>query len=277
MATTNGTSGRQSIRKPNPPIEDSVFKSFRLDGRTVIVTGGCGGIGYEVSRGLAEAGANLALWYHNSIKADKLAGAIASDFGVQVRTYRVDVRRYDEVETAVARAVRDFGRLDVMIANAGIPTKAGGLDDRIEDWTNVRATDFDGAYYCLRAAGRVFREQGRGVGIVTASMSGHAANVPQEQSCYNACKAGCIHLARSLAVEWAKWGGRVNSVSPGYVDTAISGDCPFEMKEEWYSLTPLRRDADPRELKGIYLYLASDASSYTTGADFVVDGGYTAR
>lgn len=86
-----------------------------------------------------------------------------------------------------------------------------------------------------------------------------------------------IHLAKSLAVEWAKWGGRINSVSPGYIDTAISGDCPFEMKEEWYSLTPLRRDADPRELKGIYLYLASDASSYTTGADFSIDGGYTAR
>lgn len=86
-----------------------------------------------------------------------------------------------------------------------------------------------------------------------------------------------IHLCKSLSVEWAKWGGRINSVSPGYIDTEISGDCPFEMKEEWFSLTPMRRDADPRELKGVYLYLASDASSYTTGADFVVDGGYTAR
>jgi sorbose reductase len=108
-------------------------------------------------------------------------------------------------------------------------------------------------------------------------MSGHAANVPQEQSCYNACKAGVIHLAKSLSVEWAKWGGRVNCVSPGYTDTAISGDCPFEMKEEWFSLTPMRRDADPRELKGVYLYLASDASTYTTGADILVDGGYSCR
>ena len=113
--------------------------------------------------------------------------------------------------------------------------------------------------------------------IFTASMSGHAANVPQEQSCYNACKAGVIHLAKSLAVEWAKWGGRVNCVSPGYIDTAISGDCPFEMKEEWFSLTPMKRDADPRELKGAYLFLASDASSYCTGTDIVVDGGYVCR
>jgi sorbose reductase len=108
-------------------------------------------------------------------------------------------------------------------------------------------------------------------------MSGHAANVPQEQTCYNACKAGVIHLTKSLAVEWAKWGGRVNCVSPGYTDTAISADCAFEMKEEWFSLTPLKRDADPRELKAAYLYLASNASTYTTGADIVVDGGYTCR
>lgn len=293
MTSANGSNGRQSIRKPNPPIEDSVFKSFRIDGRTVIITGGCGGIGYEIARGLAEAGANvscadhskglhtytpqLALWYYSSNQAAKLTAKISQDFDVKIQAYKVDVRKYSDVEAAVSQVVADFGCLDVMIANAGIPTKAGGLDDRVEDWDNVRAIDFDGAYYCMRAAGRVFREQKKGVGIITASMSGHAANVPQEQSCYNACKAGCIHLARSLAVEWAKWGGRIKSVSPGYIDTAISGDCPFEMKEDWFSLTPMMRDADPRELKGVYLYLASDASSYTTGADFIVDGGYTAR
>lgn len=98
----------------------------------------------------------------------------------------------------------------------------------------------------------------------------------KNQACYNACKAGIIHLAKSLAVEWAAF-ARVNSISPGYIDTAISGDCPIEMKDQWYRLTPLQRDADPRELKGAYLYLASDASTYTTGADIVVDGGYTCR
>lgn len=217
------------------------------------------------------------MWYYSSKEADKLSAKIAADFGVTVRAYQVDIRNYSKVEAVVNQVVSDFGRLDIIVANAGVPTKASGLDDKIEDWDNVRAIDFDGVYYCIRAAGLVFREQKGGVAIITASMSGHAANVPQEQSCYNACKAGCIHLAKSLSVEWAKWGGRINSVSPGYIDTVMSGGVPFEMKEEWFSLTPLQRDADPRELKGVYLYLASDASSYTTGADFVIDGGYTAR
>jgi sorbose reductase len=115
---------------------------------------------------------------------------------VTVKTYKVAVENYKEVEAAVTQVVLDFGRLDVMIANAGIPSKAGGLDDKLEAWQKVRAVDFDGAYYCARAAGYVFKKQGYGNCIFTASMSGHAVNVPQEQSCYNACKAGVVSCHR---------------------------------------------------------------------------------
>jgi sorbose reductase len=96
------------------------------------------------------------------------------------------------------------------------------------------------------------------------------------QACYNATKAAVIHLAKSLAVEWAPF-ARVNSVSPGYIKTPISAGCSREMKDEWFSLTPMRREADAKELKGVYLYLASDASTFTTGADIIVDGGYCCR
>jgi sorbose reductase len=134
----------------------------------------------------------LALWYHTSTTGDALAAKITKDFGVKVKTYKVAVENYEEVVAAVDQVVSDFGRLDVMIANAGIPSKAGGLDDKLENWNRVRAVDFDGAYYCARAAGFVFKKQGFGSCIFTASMSGHAVNVPQEQSCYNACKAGVV-------------------------------------------------------------------------------------
>ncbi|CAP93767.1 Pc16g10970 [Penicillium rubens Wisconsin 54-1255] len=286
---------KESIRRPNPTLSDSVFEMFQMHGKVVIITGGTGGIGYQIARGLAEAGANIAIWSHKSSQGEQLATSLEKDFGVKAKAYKCSVQNFDEVQAATDAVVRDFGRLDVMIANAGIPSKAGALDDNLEDWHRVVDVDFSGAYYCARVAGGIFRKQGSGNMIFTASMSGHAANVPQQQvsyhisvlgrkkdsanhkkACYNACKAGVIHLAKSLAVEWAGF-ARVNSVSPGYIDTPISGSCPFEMKEEWYSLTPLRRDADPRELKGVYLYLASDASTYTTGSDIVVDGGYTCR
>ncbi|KAL5402860.1 hypothetical protein PMIN06_004601 [Paraphaeosphaeria minitans] len=186
--TANGTingngATRKSIRAPNPPLKDSVFDMFRLDGKAAIITGGSGGIGYEVARVLAEAEANIAIWYAHSKKTHALAETIASDFNVKVKAYQVAVEDYAAVEKAVATVEEEFGRLDIMVANAGISTKAGGLDDLVEDWNTVRVIDFDGAYYCVRAVGLVFRKQGSGNCIFTASMSGHAANVPQEQSC----------------------------------------------------------------------------------------------
>lgn len=263
----------QSIRKPNPQLSDSVFQMFSMKGKTVIITGASGGIAHEIARGLAEAGADLALWYHNSTSAIDLATELEQKYSVRAKAYKVDVKSWEQVEKGVQTAISDFGHLDVLIANAGIPAKAGGLDQTLEEWHNVVDTDFNGAYYCARAAGQVFKKQGHGNLIFTASMSGHIVNVPQNQAAYNAAKAGVIHLLKSLAVEWADF-ARVNSVSPGYIDTAISGDCPFEMKEAWFGMIPMHRDADPRELKGVYLYLASDASTYTTGSDFIVDGGF---
>lgn len=264
----------QSIRKPNPQLPDSVFDMFSMKGKTVIITGGSGGIGQEVAKALAEAGADLSLWYHDNSVAVELAKELAQKYGVQAHALQVDVRSWEQVEAGVEKVVQKFGHLDVMIANAGIAAKAGGLDQTLDAWHDVIDTDFNGAYYCARAAGNVFRKQGKGNLIFTGSMSGHIVNIPQQQACYNAAKAGVNHLAKSLAVEWADF-ARVNSVSPGYIDTPISGDCSFETKEAWYKMIPLHRDADPRELKGIYLYLASDASTYTTGSDFIVDGGFS--
>jgi sorbose reductase len=162
------------------------------------------------------------------------------------------------------------------------------LDGSIEHYKKVVTTDLDGTFYCARAAGRHWRRQKKegttvdgkklenfnsGAFVATASMSGHIANIPQLQAAYNAAKAGVIHLCRSLAVEWVGF-ARANSVSPGYIATEISDFVPGEIKSIWKDKIPMGREGEASELKGAFLYLASDAASYTTGADLIVDGGY---
>lgn len=262
-----------TIRKPNPQLSDSVFEMFSMKGKVTIITGAAGGIGAEVSRALAEAGGDCALWYGNNTAAIDIAKELEEKYKVKAKAYKVNVREWEQVDNGVKEVIKDFGHLDVMIANAGIPATAGLLKLTFEEWNNVVQTDYNGVFYCARAAGQVFEKQGHGNLITTASMSGSIVNLPQQQANYNAIKAAVIHLTKSLAVEWADF-ARCNSVSPGYIDTPISYKVTDETKEEWYRRTPMRRDADARELKGIYLYLASNASTFTTGADFIVDGGH---
>ena len=266
----------QTLPTPKPELSDSVLDMFSMKGKVVIVTGGSGGIGHEVGKAMAEAGADVALWYNSSKKTEEYCAEIEKKYGVKSKAYQCNLSDYDAVKGRVDEVIKDFGGLTHMICNAGVPSQAGCLDSKPEDWLKVVNTDFNGAFWCAKAAAHHFEKQGKGNIIFTGSMSGHIANVPNHQGCYNACKAGIIHLAKSLAVEFAPW-CRVNCVSPGYIDTEISEFAPKEVKDRWHELTPFGREADPRELKGVYLYLASDASTYTTGADIVVDGGYCCK
>jgi sorbose reductase len=160
--------------------------------------------------------------------------------------------------------------------SAGATANSGVVDGSSSDWDHVIQIDLNGTAYCAKAVGAHFRKQGHGSFVITASMSGHVANFPQEQTSYNVAKAGCIHLARSLANEWRDF-ARVNSISPGYIDTGLSDFIDPKTQELWRSMIPMGRNGDAKELKGAYVYLVSDASSYTTGADIVIDGGYTTR
>ncbi|KAI5963438.1 SOU1, partial [Candida margitis] len=134
--------------------------------------------------------------------------------------------------------------------------------------------DLNGVYYCAHTVGKIFKKNGKGSLIVTSSISGDIVNIPQLQAPYNTAKAACTHLTKSLAVEWAPF-ARVNSISPGYIDTDITDFASKDMKAKWWQLTPLGREGLAQELVGAYLYLASNASTYTTGANLIVDGGYT--
>ncbi|TID20880.1 NADP-dependent mannitol dehydrogenase [Venturia nashicola] len=261
------------------PETDSLKELLSLKGKVVIVTGASGptGIGTEAARGCAEMGADVAITYSSRKEGgEKNSKELEEKYGVKSKPYKCNVGNYAEVEKLVADVIKDFGKVDVFIANAGRTADSGILDGTVEAWNEVIETDLTGTFNCARAVGLHFRERKTGSLIITASMSGHIANFPQEQTSYNVAKAGCIHMARSLANEWRDF-ARVNSISPGYIDTGLSDFVDKKVQELWHSMIPLGRDAKAKELKGAYVLLASDASSYITGADIVIDGGYTAR
>ncbi|QSZ30997.1 hypothetical protein DSL72_000558 [Monilinia vaccinii-corymbosi] len=273
-----------------PTYTSKVFPMFSLKGRTAIVSGAGAGIGLAVAQALAEAGANVAIWYNSNKHAIVEAEKIAKEYGVTCKAYQVNVTSFEEVEKAVNTAVTELnGRLDIFIANSGIPwTQGSSLDGDLDHFNKVVRTDFDGTFYCARAAGQHWRRQKKegttidgkklegfssGSFVATASMSGHIVNIPQYQAPYNAAKAGVIHLCKSLAVEWVGY-ARSNTVSPGYIATEISQFCSAEIKNTWKDKIPMGREGEAHELKGVFLFLASDASSYCTGTDIIIDGGY---
>ncbi|KAM7208749.1 L-xylulose reductase [Naviculisporaceae sp. PSN 640] len=277
-----------------PPNADRVLPLFSLKGKTAIVSGAAAGIGYAAAQAFAEAGANVAIWYNSNTKAIAKAKEIEDTFGVKCKAYPVDVTSYEKVKEAVDTIVAEFnGRLDIFVANSGVVWEHGSmLDGPLDAYSKVMATNVDGVFYCARAAGLHFRRQKKegttidgkplanpeftyGSFIATASMSGHIVNIPQIQSPYNTSKAAVVHLCKSLSVEWVGF-ARANSISPGYIETDISVFCSEETKGIWRDKIPMGREGKVNELKGAYLYLASDASSYTTGADLIVDGGYCA-
>ncbi|KAJ3946762.1 uncharacterized protein N0V96_003137 [Colletotrichum fioriniae] len=203
-------------KPPNPSAP--VLSQFSLKGKVAAVTGGARGIGLEIVRGLAEAGADVALIYATSKDAVEIASQIAKDTGVSVRAYQSDVRSRASIAATVDQIVGDFGHLDVMVANSGVCADIPSLEYTEETWKDNNSVNLDGVMWTAQAAGKVFKQQGRGNLIITASVSATLVNIPQRQAAYNSSKAAAVHLAKSLAVEWVDF-ARVNSVSPGFIET----------------------------------------------------------
>jgi NAD(P)-dependent dehydrogenase (short-subunit alcohol dehydrogenase family) len=246
---------------------------FSLKGKTALVTGGGRGIGQVVAAGLAKAGAEVAIISRGG--ADKTAGLIEKEGG-RAYSLAADVTKEADVDRALEEIVRRSGSLDIVFNNAGICIHKDTLEASIAEWREVIDTNLTGEYIVARAAGRIMIERNiKGTIINMASMSGSIVNIPQWQASYNASKAGVIHLTRSLAIEWAPYGIRVNSLSPGYIATPMSVETPKELRDAWTPLMPMHRMGTPEELIPAVLYLASPASGYTTGSDAVVDGAYS--
>ncbi|KAH6659315.1 hypothetical protein BKA67DRAFT_529475 [Truncatella angustata] len=258
-------------------VNRPVLSQFSLAGKVVAVTGGARGIGVEIVRGLAEAGADVALLYTSSKDADETAASIADATGVRVKAFQCNVADRANVFGVVEDIVRNFshnGRLDIMVANAGVCADVPALEYTEDTWRQNNSVNLDGVMWTAQAAGRIFKEQGKGNLIITSSVSATLVNIPQKQAAYNASKAAVTHLARCLAVEWADF-ARVNCVSPGFIMTEMLTNQPKELFQKWLDMIPGKRICDAAELKSAYVFLASDACSYMTGADMVIDGGYT--
>ena len=246
---------------------------FGLKGKVALVTGGGQGIGQVVALGLARAGARVAIMNRGNVQ-DTVRLIEAEDgtaMGVQA-----DVTGEEQVDAALEKILAAYGRLDIVVNNAGICMHQSTLEMTPADFRRVIDVNLAGPFIVSRAAERIMIERGiRGSIINMASMSGSVVNIPQWQCSYNASKAGLIHLTKSLAMEWVDHGIRVNSISPGYIATPMSTDNPSDMNEAFIKLIPQHRMGEAEELMPAILSLATDRSGYTTGSDFIVDGGYT--
>lgn len=255
-----------------------ILEKMRLDGKKGFVTGGARGIGKATATALAEAGADVALIDLDIEEAEKTAAALREATGREVFALRADVTDPDQVNAFIETLLERFGRIDFAHCNAGICINAPAEEMTYEQWQKVININLTGVFLTAQAAGRVMLRQGGGSIINTASMSGHIVNVPQPQCAYNASKAGVIMLTKSMAVEWADKGVRVNSVSPGYIGTELvtTNETLIPLIEKWNAMAPMHRLGTPEELQSIVVYLAGDTSTFTTGADFGIDGAFTA-
>lgn len=254
-----------------------IIESMRLDGKRIFVTGGARGIGKSVAAAFAEAGADLAIVDVDLKEAEKTAEELARTHERRVIAVKCDVTDPGQVQEMVETVTGTLGGLEAAFCNAGICLNVPAEEMSYEQWRKVVDVNLTGVFLTAQAAGRYMLAHGGGSIINTASMSAHIVNVPQPQCAYNASKAGVIQLTKSLAIEWAKRGVRVNSISPGYMATELTMNSPSlkPLIQQWNHMAPMGRMGRPEELQSICVYLAGDTSSFTTGADFVVDGAFT--
>ena len=256
----------------------SVLESFSLDGEVAVVTGAAQGLGKQMAAALAEMGADVAIADVNHETAERTAAEL--DGETDVIPVEADVTDEASVEAMVEAVTDRLGPIDVLVNNAGIVEHSPAEETSIESWRRVLSVNLDGVFLCAKHVGREMLDRGEGRIVNVASMSGIDVNVPQKQASYNSTKAGVSMLTKSLAVEWADRGVRVNAIAPGYMRTELVDEtleADPEMEETWLENTPMGRLGRPEELQELVVYLASDASSYMTGSTVVIDGGYTSR
>ncbi|MEM2110713.1 MAG: SDR family oxidoreductase [Candidatus Bathyarchaeia archaeon] len=256
----------------------SVKEMFVLKGEKAIITGGGGGIGSAIAYGFAEFGVDIALLDSNAEGAKKIKKELEEKFPVKILAVQVDVANPEQVEDAVDKVISYFGQVDILVNCHGFSQWVAAEDMSEKEWDRLMDVNLKGVFLMCQAVGRHMIKRKHGKIINIASMSGRIVNRPQPQTHYNVSKAGVVMLTMSLAAEWSKHNINVNSVSPGYTLTPLVENLlktQPEYEDTWRSLIPMGRLAKPIDIVGAVLFLASEAASYITGHDLVVDGGYT--
>lgn len=244
-----------------------------LKDRVALVTGAVGGIGRAISLHLAQEGATLALNYlvEQDQDAEDFLKQLTSQ-GYRASLYKADVSRYDDAVSLVERVTKDYGRVDVLVNNAGITIDKTMKNMSPEHWDKVIGVDLSSVFYCSRAVIGQMLERGYGRIVNTSSVVGQKGNFGQTN--YAAAKAGIIGFTKSLALETAKKGITVNAVAPGFVKTAMTGQIPKDVMDKIVDSIPVGRMAEPSEIARAIVFLADEKSSYITGQVLGINGGF---
>jgi NAD(P)-dependent dehydrogenase (short-subunit alcohol dehydrogenase family) len=251
------------------------MKMFSLSGETAFVTGAGSGIGQRIATGLAEAGADVALFdLPDSAGIGETAGAIEG-LGRRALVLAGNVTNADDLARAVARIEAELGALSCAVNCAGIANATAAEEMPLAQWQRMLDVNLTGVFLSCQAEAKVMLPRRRGRIVNIASMSGSIVNRGLLQAHYNASKAGVVHLSKSLAMEWVGRGLRVNVISPGYTLTPMNLRPEVaEQRKIFEAETPMQRMASVDEMVGPAIFLLSDASSFVTGVDLLVDGGF---
>ncbi len=249
------------------------INQFRLDGKVSLVTGASRGIGFAMAEGLAGSGSELVLVGRKIETLKSVAEQIRAETGKTVFPIQADVGKLDEIEECVAQTLEQFGRIDVLVNNAGVNVRNPALEFSEADWDFVTDINLKGAFFLAQACGRVMQKQKAGKVINTLSLTS-AIGLPTSVA-YTAAKGGLLQLTKLLAVEWAEHNIQVNGIAPGFIRTEMTAPAREDARNEWIlNRTPAYRWGEPEDLAGLTIFFASKASDFVTGQMVFVDGGF---
>jgi NAD(P)-dependent dehydrogenase (short-subunit alcohol dehydrogenase family) len=257
-------------------LAQSPIDLFRLTGKVALVAGGTSGIGRQIALGLAGAGSEVVACGRRAEAACMVASELAR-IGVGTFTAAADITNQAQMDELLESIVERFGRIDVLVNSAGAHLKKPALDVTPQEWDYVQDSNLKATYFLCQKVCRIMREQGSGAILNIASMTAFADF--QETSVYGISKAGVVQLTRSLAVEWAKYGIRVNAIAPGVFITPMNEALlnTSGRGQRILERTPMGRFGELEELVGTAIYLVSEASRFVTGVTVPVDGGFLAK